>query len=173
VAVELLALPGRKESTLRPMQGLIARLSLGQALATVQTYGFWGGEDVADPDIAPEIRRAAASGAGLIVAKSIGTLIAMEAARAGLSPKACLFMGVPLRRLEALGLVGLLESHLRRIPTLIIQQTGDFNGPFVDLAPLALQAGAEIREIPGDDHLYEDLDLIAPLVDQWLAAAVA
>jgi hypothetical protein len=155
------------------MQGLVARLSLGQVHATVQTHGFWGGEDVADPDIAPEIRRAVASGADLIIAKSIGALIAMEATRAGLSPKACVFMGVPLRRLEVLGLVGLLESHLRRVPTLIIQQTSDFNGPFVDLAPLAARAGAEMREVPGGDHLYEDLDRIAPLTDQWLAEAVA
>jgi hypothetical protein len=173
VAVELLALPGRKASTLGQMQKLVARLSLGPVRTTVQAYRFWGGEDVADPDIAPEIRRAAASRADLVIAKSIGTLIAVEAVRAGLSPKACVFMGVPLRRLQALGLVELLERHLDVIPTLIVQQTGDFNGSFADLAALAGRTGGEVREIPGEDHLYEDIDLIAPLVEPWVSRVLA
>lgn len=167
--MKLLGLPGRKDSTYAHMVDLIARVRIGQDDAVVQTYGFWGPEDHPDPDPRPEARTAAESGADLVIAKSFGTLVTMIAARDhGFAPKACVFLGTPLRRASDMGMR--LAAHLSAIPTLLIQQTADFNGAFEEVAAVAGRAPSALAlEIPGDDHLYEDIDAIAPLVEAWWA----
>jgi hypothetical protein len=168
--VKLLGLPGRKSSTFRQMLDLTSRLRVGQDEAVVQAYGFWRPEEVADPNPGPEARIAADSGADLVVAKSFGTLVAMMAVRDhGFAPEACVFLGTPMRRSGAMA--SWLTDHLARVPTLLIQQTADYNGPFAEVASVAAGAPpATALEIPGDDHLYENLDAIVPLIEAWWAA---
>lgn len=168
--MKLLGLPGRKQSTFADMDGLVRLISLGQTEIDVRRYGFWGAADVADPELDQEIGHAAASGADFVVAKSIGTLVTMLAASEhGLAPSACVFIGTPLRRLEATGLTGLLQTHCAAHRTLLIQQTSDFNGDYASLAAL-VGGGARCIEIPGDDHLYSDLRLLAGLIEDWARA---
>lgn len=171
--MRVLGLPGRKPSTLPQMQALLAALGLPEA--PVQAYGFWGAADVTNPDISPEVMAAAASRAELVVAKSIGTLVTALAERDhGFAPKACVFLAIPLRRFEALELVPLLEAHCRMTPTLVVQQTDDYNGPYAQVARIvAPHPLCQVVEIPGGDHLYEDVDLIAPLVRPWLEGRAA
>jgi hypothetical protein len=167
--VKLLGLPGRKSSTFQHMLDLTSRLRLGQDEAVVQAYGFWGPKDDPNPDPAPEARIAAESRADLVIAKSFGTLVTMVAGRdLGFAPPACVFLGTPLRRSP--DMAALLVAHLSAVPTLLIQQTSDFNGSFAEVAAVAARApSAMALEIPGDDHLYEDLDAIAPLIEAWWA----
>jgi hypothetical protein len=152
------------------MQALLAAVGLGHA--PIQAYGFWSEADHPNPDVGPEVALAAASGADLVVAKSIGTQVAMLAGRDhGFAPAACVFMATPLRRLEALGLVPLLEGHCAARDTLFVQQTADYNGAFADMAAIVgRHSRCWIAEVPGGDHLYEDIDLIAPIVRAWLDA---
>jgi AcrR family transcriptional regulator len=168
--VRVLGLSGRKPSTLPQMQALLAALGLGDA--PIQTYGFWKEADHPNPDVGPEALIAAASGAELVVAKSIGTQVAMLACRDhGLAPDACVFLATPLRRFEALDLIPLLEGHCVATDTLFVQQTADYNGAYADLARIVRRyPRSRIVEIPGDDHLYEDIELIAPIVRAWLDA---
>jgi len=164
--MKLLTLPGRKPSTLEPTQRLLA--ALGLDAHTIRPHGFWSAPDVNDPDIAPEVLAVAASGAELIIAKSIGALITMAAWRDhGFAPRACLFLGTPLKRLEALDLVPLLQAFAAAIPTLFIQQAADFNGAHAELARRVGRA-ALTAEVPGDDHRYEDIDAILPFATAWL-----
>lgn len=167
--MKLLGLPGRKSSTFQQMLDLTSRLRIGQDEAVVQAYGFWGAEEHPDPDPVPEARIAAASGADLVVAKSFGTLVTMTAGRDhGFAPRACVFLGTPLRR--APEIAARLASHLAAVPTLLIQQTADFNGAFAEVAAAAAGApSAMALEIPGGDHLYEELEAIAPLIEAWWA----
>lgn len=155
------------------MQALLA--ALGFDPATIQAYGFWSEADHPNPDVGPEVSVAATSGADLVVAKSIGTQVAMLACRDhGLIPDACVFLATPLRRFEALGLVPLVETHCAAIDTLFVQQTADYNGAFADVARIVGRyPRCRIAEIPGGDHLYEDIDLIAPIVRAWLDARTA
>jgi hypothetical protein len=152
------------------MQALLAALGLGQA--PIQTYEFWREADHPNPDIGPEVAVAATSGADLVVAKSIGTQVAMLACRDhGLAASACVFLATPLRRFEALGLVPLLETHCAAVDTLFVQQTADYNGAFADVARIVGRyPRCRIAEVPGDDHLYEDIEPIAPIVRAWLDA---
>lgn len=166
--MKLLGLPGRKASTLAQMAELVGSVRLGQVEARVQEYGFWGAEEVADPDPAPEAAIAAASGAEVVIAKSFGTLVTMTAAsRCGFRPSRCVFIGTPLVRLEGAGL-DLLVAHCAGTPTLFIQQTADFNGAFGSLSKVV--SGAEhiaCVEVPGDDHLYSDLPRLVEIIETW------
>lgn len=167
--MKLLGLPGREPSTLAQMEALLARLEIGQTETEIRHHGFWE-TDWRNPDVLPEAEMVGQFSADLVIAKSIGTLIAMLAvAREGFAPTACVFIATPLNRLIAEDRVALLEAHCDAIPTLFIQQADDFNGAY---APLALIVARHPRcaavEIPGGDHLYEDLDLIAPLIEAWV-----
>lgn len=167
--MKLLGLPGRKSSTFDHMVDLTARLRLAQDSVAVQSYGFWGPEDDPNPAVEPEAQIAAVSGADIVVAKSFGTLVTMIARRDfGFAPSACIFLGTPLRRSPDIAMR--LAEHLAAIPTLLIQQTADFNGSFAEVAAVAAGAPSAIAlEVPGGDHLYEDIDAIAPLIEAWWA----
>jgi hypothetical protein len=153
------------------MQGLFAALGLPES--SIQPYGFWAAGEVPNPDPSPEAVVAAHSGADLVVAKSFGTLVAMLARRDhGLAPRTWVFLATPIRRFEVQGWLPLLEAHCAAAPTLFVQQTHDFNGPHADLAKLvAPYPLCRIVEIPGGDHLYEDIDAVLPPVRDWLPAA--
>jgi predicted alpha/beta-hydrolase family hydrolase len=147
------------------MQALLA--DLGEPDARIQRYGFWAQADTPDPDIAPEIEAVAASGADLILAKSIGSLIAMLARREhGLAARAYVFIGAPVKRLSAMGRLDLLAEQAAAAPTLFMQQTADPTGSFAELAA-ALPASAMVREIAGGDHIYADTGDLAALITAW------
>lgn len=167
--MKLLGLPGREPSTLAQMEALLARLEVGQTETEIRHHGFWG-TDWSHPDVLPEAAAVGQLSAELVIAKSIGTLIAMLAvAREGFAPTACVFIATPLNRLIAEDRVALLEAHCDAIPTLFIQQSDDFNGAYGPLAQIvAGHRGCAAAQIPGGDHLYEDLELIAPLIETWV-----
>jgi hypothetical protein len=146
------------------MRALLA--DLGALDAAIQRYGFWAG-DHANPDVEPEARIAAASGADRVLALSIGTLVAMIARRThGFRPSACIFVGTPVKRLHAEGLLGLLAEQAAAAPTLFIQQTADPTGSFAELAATLPEAAAAC-EVPGADHAYTDTRALAALVAGW------
>jgi len=146
------------------MQALLA--DLGHPEAATQRYGFWANPDAPDPEIGPEIEAAVASGAQAVVAKSIGTLIAMLARSGGLAARAYVFIGAPVKRLDAMGRLDLLAKHARAAPTLFIQQSDDPTGSFTELAA-ALPAAANLREVQGADHAYADTAGLAALITDW------
>ncbi|MDO8799509.1 hypothetical protein [Phenylobacterium sp.] len=170
--MNLLGLPGREPSTLAQMEALLARLEIGQTETVIRHHGFWA-TDWSHPDLSPEAQAVGQLSADLIIAKSIGTLVAMLAiARHGFAPTACVFIATPLNRLVAEDRIALLDAHCDAIPTLFIQQTDDLNGAFAPLgAIVARHPGCMAVEIPGGDHLYEDLELIAPLIEAWVNEA--
>ena len=168
--MKVLGLPGRKPETLAQMQGLIERLEIGQTQAAVRPHSFWDRTDVSNPDVSPDALAVSSRGADLVISKSIGNLILMLARdRHGFAPQACVFLGTPLARFIPEGWIPLLEAHCAAVPTLFIQQTADYNGAYRDVAALVSRHHlCTAREIPGDDHLYEDLELIAPLIEAWV-----
>ncbi|MFD3264253.1 hypothetical protein [Phenylobacterium ferrooxidans] len=168
--MKVLGLPGRKPETLGQMQALIDRLEIGQTEAVVRPHSFWDRADVSNPDISPDAQAVSESGADLVISKSIGNLIVMLAGdRHGFAPQACVFLATPLARFIPEGWIPLLEAHCAAVPTLFIQQTANYNGAYRDLAAIvARHPLCTAREIPGDDHRYEDVELVAPLIEAWV-----
>jgi hypothetical protein len=146
---------------------VIARLPLGQTETTIQAYDFWSDDDISNPDIVPEVEKVVAARADIVIAKSIGTFIAMTAwQQSSRLPAYAVFMGTPVQRLEALGKLDLLRDYSARATTLFIQQRDDFNGPYAKLKD-AISPGARAIEILGGDHLYEDVERITDLIRRW------
>ncbi len=152
------------------MSGLLSVIDLGQSRVTLQRYGFWEQTtDSPDPDVTPEAEIAARSGAELVIAKSIGTLITLIAnERFGFKPAKCVFIGTPLRRYEAENRVSLLERFATNTPILFIQQTNDFNGRFSALkAVVEKYKHCAVVEVPGSDHRYTDVKELKRCIENW------
>ena len=162
--MRVLGLPGRLEATFPRMQAIVAALSPD---AVVHRYAAWPDDPV--PDEEAEAARVGPFRPDLVVAVSLGTLVAMAArARHSLEAKAYVFLGVPLDRLKAEGRVAILGEQALAAPTLFIQQTNDFTGPFADLAA-TLPAGVDLREVAGGDHVYDRTEELAALIRAWMS----
>ena len=109
----------------------------------------------------------------VIFAKSIGSVLTMKCmGDNSINPQKCIFVGVPINIAKDINvdIGGLIEGH--SVPTLFIQKTLDPLGFFADIAH-ALEnssvSGDLIKEIPGDDHKYDDLDLLKLEVDRFVS----
>ncbi|MFL6651214.1 MAG: hypothetical protein ACJ8J7_07990 [Sulfurifustaceae bacterium] len=165
---------GRKQSTFAHLEELLKILDVGATTVTLQRYRFWeGAPDHPNPDVVPEAQTAAESGADLVIAKSIGTLVTMIAhAQFGFRPERAVFIGTPLRRYAAEDRLGALKKFTGEVPTLFIQQTDDFNGGFAALASaLAGNARCTLAEVPGNDHMYTDARRLKQCIENWYGRA--
>jgi len=137
--------------------------------AAVHRYAAWP-DDPVPHEAAEAARVGALQPADLVVALSFGTLVAMAAREAhGLRAKAYVFLGAPVRRLAAEGRLGVLARQAAAAPTLFIQQTEDFTGPYGELLA-ALPPDAASHEVPGDDHVYDDASGLAQIITRWAGA---
>lgn len=173
--MRILGLAGRKRATYAHLNALLKTLDLGAAEVTLQRYGFWeGASDDPNPDVAQEAQIAAQSGADFVVAKSIGTLVALLAhAQFGFRPVRAVFIGLPLHRYRTEDRLGALAQFTAGVRTLFIQQTGDVNGGFAELAAaLAGNERCSLAEVPGNDHMYTDSARLKRCIENWYARAV-
>jgi len=159
-----LGLPGRNPGTGAWIRELFHALSLEDA--EVARYRHW------DEAIEPDVEREAASLHGqcpdLLVAKSLGTLIATTAhASFSFRPRRAVVIGVPLRRLTS----DMLDGYRRfanQLPSLFIQQTADFNGPFSELhVAIGETAYGRFAEVPGHDHFYGNIAELVSVIEPW------
>lgn len=163
--MRILGLPGRLPETLDQVEALVGALAGPRDEALALRYRFWTA-DFANPDLDGEARAAADWRPDVVVAKSIGCLVAAAAcADQGLAPRACVLIGAPVNRLLAEARRELLARHAARTPTLFIQQAEDPTGPLAELARLV--AGQAVREASGADHLYADIPELVGLIEAW------
>lgn len=132
-------------------------------------YHHWQA-DGAEIDLEYELNAAAklagTLGDYIVVAKSIGTVIAILAnARGRIAPHSCVFLGFPLRVVA--GVRPEVAAGLKSLPrTVFVQNEQDPLG-----SAAAIQAYVEanpparykLQELPGDTHDYTDFKLIAQL----------
>jgi pimeloyl-ACP methyl ester carboxylesterase len=162
--LRILGLPGRLPET-APRIAALGRALGGEV--EVQRYAAWPGDPI--PDEVAEAARAAGHSPDLVIAMSFGCLVAMAAREThGLTAKAYVFLGAPVRRLAVEGRLGLLARQAQAAPTLFIQQTEDFTGPYRELLA-ALPREAVAHEVPGADHVYDAAAGLAGVVARWLA----
>lgn len=168
--MRVIGLPGRNLETEAWMRDLLASLDLG-ASETIH-YRHW--DEGGEPDVPFEAGRLEGHGAELVVAKSMGTLVAASAYEAGrIAPAGTVLIGVPVQHLAP-------EIHERfrrfadHVPTLFIQQTDDFTGTHRALdAIVGACACGQCVEVPGEDHVYENLAELVGIIKPWAAANAA
>ena len=132
-------------------------------------YPWWSDLD-ANIDIEEVIGSIAEEQPDLIVAKSIGTLFTTLAFTRGLiRPKAIVFLGIPLKSIESSEIDAIRAlSEDDGTHFLIVQQTDDILGSYSEVAELFSGRNVTLFEILGNDHMYDQFDILAHTIEDWL-----
>jgi hypothetical protein len=167
--MQVVALAGRNAQTESWLRSVLAAAALSDA--RVLKYRHWTSD--AEADVGFEASLLANLSPDLVVAKSFGTAVAATAYRsATFRPKAAVFIGTPFLAAGEEGLSDLIE-FAQNIETLFIQQSEDPGGSASALtSALSLMRGT-VKAVPGSDHLYQDVGLVASLIRSWDPASDA
>ncbi len=165
--MKILGLPGVKAATRPWLQQLLVALADSPTSVSIQDYRHWPEDSGAD--LETEAIRLEGVAVDLVIAKSLGTLVATRAfAGADFRPSRAVLIGCPLARHGADG-YEMLKRFAGALPTLFIQQSADFNGAFGELeAVVGALPGVRAVEVPGNDHVYGDIDELRQIIRQFL-----
>lgn len=157
------ALPGRRSETAAWLKGVLVAAGFPEAVVT--RYRHW--DTALEASVAFEAARFANQAPPLVIAKSLGTVIAATAfCLHQFRPSAAVLIGTPYAALESRD-VGFLRQFSASVRTLFIQQSADPGGSAAELAGALHLARGEVVAIPGDDHLYSDAVALASLIQHW------
>lgn len=164
-ASHVIGLPGRRSETEPWLRDLLRATGLPDS--GVVRYRHWLADTEAS--VSFEAARLADQTPRLVVAKSLGTVIAATAfVRHGFRPAVAVLIGTPFGAVVAADL-DFLRAFARGVETLFIQQAEDPGGAAGALHPaLALERG-QVVAVPGNDHLYSETSGLADTMRPWLA----
>ena len=166
--MKILGLPGINPVTEDWMKQLFSVLDLGQTDTTVQPYQCWNflGSKL---DLEQEVETAAEKKADIIIAKSIGTVLALNGYHRNLFiARKCIFIGIPIVGLGINQISMLKEQITDSISMLFIQQTNDRAGSIAELRKTVTDSNlVKVAEIPGNDHMYKDIHQLKDIIEKW------
>ena len=151
------------------MEEVLRTIERAGSTRHTQCYEFWDQADSGLDDIR-ELERASEFDPELIVAKSLGTILASRGIHQGeLSPKHCVFIGIPVGSLNEAARTVFDGWGDTGIDSLFIQQSHDRTGGFRQLCDLLPSApNCTTVEVAGEDHMYTDVMEIGKIVNAWL-----
>jgi len=157
------ALSGRRIETEVWLKSLLVAANYPDAEIT--RYRHWDTDS--EPSVAFEAARLANQSPQLVIAKSLGTVIAATAfCLHKFRPAIAVLIGTPYAALES-NEIQFLRRFVASVDTLFIQQAHDPGGSAGLLdAALHLTRG-KVVEVPGSDHLYSDTAALALVLDRW------
>jgi hypothetical protein len=133
--------------------------------AEVTRYRHW--ESGTEASVVYEATRLAKQSPQLLIAKSLGTVIAATAfCLHEFRPAIAVLIGTPYTALES-NEVQFLRHFAAHVDTMFIQQAQDPGGSAVLLATVLQVVRGEVVEVPGSDHLYSDTIALASILDRW------
>jgi predicted alpha/beta-hydrolase family hydrolase len=134
----------------------------------IQYYSHWNNDGVLDLNLELEklSKEVTAEDECIVFAKSAGSILTINAVTSGLlKPSKCIFVGLPiaLGDEDSLDTIKRLESF--NVPTIVIQKTNDSVASY-DTVRKVVEKYPNIKliEIPGDNHKYDDFELINSLI---------
>lgn len=169
--MHILALPGISPKTEKWATNLVNELAGPDRTTTVQRYKHW---DCDTPDqcldLEGEIGRLAGMQVDLLLAKSLGVIIGLQAGGQHLiSPQRAVLIGTPVTSFAENDLDLRQLTASLAIPVLFIQQKNDIVGSAERLrAAVEGLPLVELAEIPGDNHQYKDLKLLARHIKKFM-----
>lgn len=164
--MKILLLPGVNPATIEWMNRLIAKLPLAGSDTTLNEYLFWA-ENESDRSIAREVANLSPGTFDLVIAKSLGTLICLQALAENYNRfKRALLIGIPWQIIDQTDFAVAALSGLDNRNVFVVQQAGDKLGPADGLKKA--YAPVNLTIIAGDDHLYESFELYIDQVSRWL-----
>jgi pimeloyl-ACP methyl ester carboxylesterase len=168
--MNVFVLPGNNSQTESWAVNLLKELEAPHWTTRVQHYKHWDSDETQFVNIKDEVERLQGCRIDLLMAKSVGVRIGLLAYTQGIiAPQRFISIGTPMIgfRKEKMALRALVAKL--KVPCLFIQQTNDKAGSCVSLreeiADLPL---VELVEIPGEDHLYSEVKLLAQHIKHWL-----
>ena len=161
--MNVVALPGRRIETEAWLKSLLEAAEYPDAKVT--RYRHWDTETEAS--VAFEAERLSNESPQLVIAKSLGTVIAATAYSSNqFRPAFGIFIGTPYAALGEDDVL-LLRRYAANVTTLFIQQAEDPGGPAAALAAALQLHRGSVAEVPGSDHLYLDIVALADIVRRW------
>jgi hypothetical protein len=163
--MQVVALPGRRSETEPWMHDLL--LAAGWPDSGVVRYRRWNSD--AEASVSFEAARLSDQAPQLIVAMSVGTVVAATAfGHHGFRPAAAVLIGTPFQAIAPEDL-GLLQTFARGVETLFIQQTEDLGGSAAKLHNALQLTRGQVTAVPGNDHLYSDTSALVNALRPWAA----
>ena len=168
--MNILGLPGRNDATGPWMDRILSNVASNSDRYETQYYQAWQNNTEVDEDY--ELAKAAAFQPDLIIAKSLGTLLTLIGYQRNLlQASRCVLIGIPASNLRAEEIKMLSDWQVTGVKTLFIQQTSDVTGSFAALKDiLPNSTSITVKEIPGEDHVYGDVDELVILIQDWITA---
>ncbi len=165
--MKILGLPGINPLTEQWMKKLFSSIELDQADVAIQQYQCWTNPG-AKLNLEREAKIVAKSKPDIVIAKSIGTRVALFTFTKGLtSSNACIFIGTPVRGYSNDELSELIKL-CAFLPMLFIQQTDDPTGSYSLLASSIPDSTlCKMCEVPGSDHFYGNIDQLKEIIESW------
>ncbi|MEW5959154.1 MAG: hypothetical protein AB1801_15605 [Chloroflexota bacterium] len=168
--MNILVLPGNNPQTESWATHLLKELETPNWTMGVQHYKHWDSDEAQFVNINDEVERLQGCQIDLLMAKSAGVMIGLLAYAKGIiAPQRFIFVGTPVvgfreEKTELRPLVSKLN-----VPCLFIQQTNDKAGSCASLREeIADIPLVELVEIPGEDHQYREVKLLAKHIKRWL-----
>lgn len=175
--MNLILLPGNSKSNKEWIDEVRDSLQNLFLSTHVIYYDHWFVDEKKDIDLEVEQRKLVRIAEDLdeyvIFAKSAGSLLAIKSVREGLiHPKKCIFAGHPVNwaRYKEFPIEKWIKDFA--VPSLFIQKTSDPSFGFFELSNYLHENNVqefELLEIPGDDHNYEDLELIRREIERFIS----
>ena len=169
--MNIFALPGISPKTERWATNLLQELAGQDRPMTVQRYKHWDcGDEAQCLDLDGEVQRLAGAAIDLLVAKSLGVMIGLQAGEKKLiTPARAVFIGTPVTSFRENNLDLRQLTASLAIPLLLIQQTNDIVGSCASLREAVADLPmVQLIEIPGDNHQYKDLKLLARHIKKFM-----
>ena len=166
--MNLLALPGKNQTTHQWCMTLLNTIDIGATTTAIQKYDCWltPGEEI---NLELESGKAKVSGPDIVLAKSLGTVIAATAFAEISTNMKFIFIGTPIQLYRSDWMVSLKKLPLDT-DVLFIQQRFDRTGTAKELRS-ALSEKCTLKEIPGSDHLYNDTANVVEAIESWCKCA--
>jgi hypothetical protein len=161
--MQVVALPGRRIETGGWLKSVL--VTAGFPESDVIRYRHWTTDDEAS--VAFEATRLANQSPELVIAKSLGTVIAATAfCLHGFRPAAAVLIGTPYAAIESNDLQ-CLQRFAAGVLTLFIQQSDDPGGSAARLHAVLGIASDGVVAVPGNDHLYSDTNALGAIIRRW------
>ena len=166
--MQLVALPGRNRQTEEWLRAVLTE----SALPTngIVRYRHW--ESAVDADADFEAQCLASRSPALVIAKSLGTVVAARAfCIHQFRPQSAILIGTPFSAFGPKDLAS-VQQLAQGVETLFIQQAEDPGGSASQLGDSLRLSKPNVASVPGNDHLYADIAALAAIIQKWKSKAL-
>lgn len=137
----------------------------------IQRYAHWQGESASGTmNLDEEALRLRGTNTETLIAKSMGTILALKCLAENLvTARRVICIGTPVENFDLQFSETIRDLRKITLPILFIQQKEDIVGSYARLCSAlhGIFDCSQIVEVPGNDHLYKDIKMLARLITKW------